>query len=90
MTDFNQVREHAERTESAESITGVAAALAIEIDALFSRFHLSAEEAEDLLREVLLLAIYRWDQIDSREMWLLSTLRRACLRRLRRRAAPPS
>ena len=33
---------------------------------------------------------YRWDQIESRELWLLSTLRRACLRRLQRRAHSPS
>lgn len=90
MTDFHQARRHAEGVESADSITGVAAALAIEIDALFSRFHLSEEAAEELLREVLLLAIYRWDQIDNREIWLLSTLRRACLRRLRRQTASPA
>ena len=65
------------------------AALAIEIDAILSRFHLSEQEAEDLLREILLLAAYRWDVVDSREIWLLATLRRACLRRFQRHASHP-
>ena len=63
------------------------AALAIEIDAILSHFHLSQQDAEDLLREILLLAVYRWDAVDSRELWLLATLRRACLRRLQRQAS---
>jgi DNA-directed RNA polymerase specialized sigma24 family protein len=90
MTDPQKVRENPERSDSAEAIAALVAALAVEIDALFSRFHLSEEEIEDLLREILLLAVYRWDQIESREIWLLATLRRACLRRLQRRAQSPS
>ncbi len=89
MTDFHESRSHLETSEP-ESIAAVAATLALEIDALFSRFRLSEEEAGELLREILLLAIYRWDTIDSRETWLLSTLRRACLRRLRQRSSPCS
>jgi DNA-directed RNA polymerase specialized sigma24 family protein len=68
-----------------EPATALIAALAIEIDAILSHFHLSQDEAEDLLREILLLAIYRWDGIDSREIWLLATIRRACLRRIEHR-----
>ncbi len=69
-----------------EPAAALIAGLAIEIDALLSHFRLSEREAEDLLREILLLAVYRWDAIDSREVWLLATLRRACLRRIQRRA----
>ena len=90
MTDPQKVRENPERSDSAETITALVAALAVEIDAIFSRFRLNEEEIEDLLREILLLAVYRWDQIESREIWLLATLRRACLRRLQRRSLPPS
>ncbi|HEY0513239.1 MAG TPA: sigma factor [Thermoanaerobaculia bacterium] len=90
MADFHQIPKSPGTPESAGSVTALIATLAIEIDSLFSRFHLSEEEAEDLLRETLLLAIYRWDTIDSREIWLLSTLRRACLRRLRRRSPSSS
>ena len=68
--------------------TALIAALAIEIDSILSHFRMSDQEAEDLLRETLLLAVYRWDAIDSREIWLLATLRRACLRSLRWRRAP--
>jgi DNA-directed RNA polymerase specialized sigma24 family protein len=73
------------RSDAVEPATALIAALAIEIDAILSHFHLSQDEAEDLLREILLLAIYRWDGIDSREIWLLATIRRACLRRIERR-----
>jgi DNA-directed RNA polymerase specialized sigma24 family protein len=90
MTDPQKVRENPERSDPTEAITALVAALAVEIDALFSRFRLSEEETEDLLREILLLAVYRWEQIESREIWLLATLRRACLRRLKRRTLSPS
>ena len=90
MTDPQKVRENPERSDSTEAITALVAALAVEIDAIFSRFHLTEEEIEDLLREILLLAVYRWEQIESREIWLLATLRRACLRRLRRRTLSSS
>lgn len=90
MTDPQKVRENPERSDSPEAITALVAALAVEIDAMFSRFRLSEEETEDLLREILLLAVYRWEQIESREIWLLSTLRRACLRRLKQRTLSPS
>ena len=83
------VREEEKTRPSAgaasEPATALIAALAIEIDAILSHFHLSQDQAENLLREILLLAIHRWDGIDSREIWLLATIRRACLRRLDRR-----
>jgi DNA-directed RNA polymerase specialized sigma24 family protein len=90
MSDFHQTRQAPGEPEAVESITALVATLAFEIDGIFSRFQLSQPEAADLLRETLLLAIYRWDKIDSREIWLLATLRRACLRRLRRQLPPPS
>jgi DNA-directed RNA polymerase specialized sigma24 family protein len=90
MTNFHQTRQAPGEPEAVESITALVATLAFEIDGIFSRFQLSQPEAADLLRETLLLAIYRWDKIDSREIWLLATLRRACLRRLRRQLPPPS
>lgn len=75
----------------ADSLVALVAALAMEIDSLFLRYQLSEDEGDDLLRRILLLAVYRWDTLDSREIWLLATLRRACLRRVRRRAdASPS
>lgn len=60
--------------------------LGLEVEPLLSRFQLDETEAETVLREALLLLVYRWERIDSREIWLLANLRRACLRRLRMRA----
>lgn len=81
MTNFHEIRRAPGEPEAAEAIIALVAALAVEIDGLFSRFRLSDGEAADLLREILFLTVHRWDQIDSREIWLLATLRRACLRR---------
>ncbi len=90
MADFPETARHPEDSEPVESIAAVATALTLEIDELFARFRLREEEADELLREILLLAIYRWDSVENRETWLLATLRRACLRRARRRSYPPS
>ncbi len=78
-------RSSGDRLSETEPALALIAALAIEIDAILSPFHLSQDEAEDLLREILLLAVHRWDGIDSREIWLLATIRRACLRQVARR-----
>jgi DNA-directed RNA polymerase specialized sigma24 family protein len=88
MTDFHKARQGPGTPEAVEAVTTVVAALASEIDAILARFHLSERDAADLLREILLLAIYRWDQIANHEIWLLATLRRACVRRLLRQAPP--
>lgn len=69
-----------------EPVTALLSELGLEIEPLLSRFQLDETEAETVLREVLLLLVYRWERIDSREIWLLAALRRACLRRLRTRA----
>ena len=89
MTDFHKARQGPGTPEAVEAVTSVVAALAAEIDAIMARFHLSERDAADLLREILLLAIYRWDQIANHEIWLLATLRRACVRRLLRQTSPP-
>jgi DNA-directed RNA polymerase specialized sigma24 family protein len=88
MTDFHKARQGPGSPEAVEAVTAVVAALETEIDAILARFHISERDAADLLREILLLAIYRWDQIANHEIWLLSTIRRACVRRLLRQAPP--
>jgi hypothetical protein len=90
MTDLPEIRRAPGEPAAAEAVTALVTALAAEIDALFSRFHLSDREAADLLRPILFLAVCRWDQLASREIWLLATLRRACLRRRERRPSPHS
>ncbi len=88
MTDFHKARQGPGTPEAVEAVTAVVATLAAEIEAILARFHVSEQEAADLLREILLLAIYRWDQIANHEIWLLATLRRACVRRLLRQTSP--
>lgn len=72
---------------SCEPITGLVGRLDEEIEALLEGFRLGPREAEEVLRDVLLLLVYRWERIESREIWLLATLKRLCLRRARRRIA---
>jgi hypothetical protein len=52
-----------------------------EIEQTFSSFDLGEEEAAEILQEILFMLTYSWDQIGNRELWLLATLRRTCLRR---------
>lgn len=63
--------------------------LASEIEPLLERHQLSPDEAAEILREILVLLAYRWDRIDNRELWLLATLERNCLRQATRRRARP-
>ncbi|HEY2291352.1 MAG TPA: hypothetical protein VGM86_11685 [Thermoanaerobaculia bacterium] len=88
MTNFHKARQGSGAPEAVATVTAVVAGLAAEIDAILTRFRLSERDAADLLGEILLLAIYRWDQIANPEIWLLATLRRACVRRLLRQAPP--
>ena len=88
MSNFHTARRGSGAPEAVEAVTAVVAALAAEIDAILTRFHLSERDAADLLGEILLLAIYRWDHIANPEIWLLATVRRACVRRLLRQAPP--
>jgi len=88
MTNFHKARQGSGAPEAVEAVTAVVSGLAADIDAILARFHLSEQDAADLLSDILLLAIYRWDQIANPEIWLLATLRRACMRRLLRQAPP--
>jgi hypothetical protein len=97
MIDLRHNRRAPDEPEAVEAITALAAVLTAEIDGLFSRFRLSEWEADELLREILFLAVLRWDQIESREVWMLAWIRRACIRRaclrrsdLRHRGRRPS
>lgn len=69
-----------------EPVTGLFGDLRLELEPLLARFQLSEGEVEEILREILLLLVYRWERLDSPEIWLLAACKRACLRRLGRRA----
>ena len=69
-----------------EPVTGLFRDLRLELEPLLARFQLNEEEVEEILREILLLLVYRWERLDSPEIWLLAACKRACLRRLGRRA----
>jgi hypothetical protein len=56
-----------------------------EIEPLIASFELSEAEVEETLRELVALLVHDWERLGSREIWLLATLRRGCLRRVRRR-----
>jgi DNA-directed RNA polymerase specialized sigma24 family protein len=54
-----------------------------EIECILFSFRLDEQAAEEVLQEILSMLIYRWDRIANRELWLLATLKRSCLRRAR-------
>lgn len=60
------------------------------LQAVLRRFRVSPVEGEDLVQESLLLLVQRWNEVESPEAWLLSTLKWRCImhwRRQRRRLA---
>jgi len=64
-----------------------------EIEQTFASYRLDEGEAEEVLQDLLFMLIYLWDRIGNRELWVVSALRRGCLRRLQERraeAGPPS
>ncbi len=63
-----------------ESLTLLLSRLAPEMESVLAHHQLTQEEAEAALHELLILLTYRWDQLESRDIWTLATLRRLCLR----------
>ncbi len=59
-----------------------------EIEQTFSAFDIGEEEAEEILQEILFMLTYSWDRIGNRDLWLLTALRRSCLRRAEERGGP--
>ncbi len=49
------------------------------------RFDIPPEDAEDILQNVALTALLKWDSIRTKDMWLIGTLRLQCFRYWRRR-----
>jgi DNA-directed RNA polymerase specialized sigma24 family protein len=74
-------------TRDDEPIVDLLRRLRGEIEHVLASFQLDEIEAEEVLQEILLMLIYRWERIANRELWLLATLRRSCLRRARERPA---
>ena len=72
-----------------EPVAELLARLRPEIEQLLTSFGLSERAAEEVLHEILFMLIYRWDRIGDRELWLLTTLKRSCLRRLEERPPQP-
>ena len=76
-----------------ETIAQLLARLAPDVESILAHHQITQEEAEAALQELLLLLTYRWDQLESRDVWTLATLRRLCLRHSVQSApspAPPS
>src|ERR1043166_6282953 len=54
-----------------------------EVERLLEGADLSNRETEEILREVLILFAHQWDRIESREIWLLTMVKRLRERRTR-------
>jgi hypothetical protein len=71
-----------------ESMTQLLGRLAPDVESILAHHQLTPEEAEAALQELLILLTYRWDQLESRDVWTLATLRRLCLRHSVQRTPP--
>lgn len=54
------------------------------IQQIFRSYHIPSSDAEDLLQDVLVVALRKWDSIHVKDAWLVGTLRNKCLRYRRR------
>ena len=68
-------------TRDDEPILDLLRRLRGEIERTLAAHELDEREAEEVLQEILSMLIYRWERIANRELWLLATLKRSCLRR---------
>jgi hypothetical protein len=77
-------------TREDEPIVDLLRRLRGDIEQVFCAFQLGESEAEEILQDLLSMLIYRWDRIANREIWLLATLKRTCVRRAheRQRSSP--
>lgn len=50
------------------------------IQQIFAVYHVPPSDAEDLLQDVLVVALRKWDSILVKDGWLVGTLRNKCLR----------
>lgn len=55
------------------------------IQQIFAVYHVPPSDAEDLLQDVLVVALRKWESIHVKDGWLVGTLRNKCLRYWRRR-----
>lgn len=63
-----------------ESISQLLGRLAPDVESVLAQHRLTPEEAAGALQELLYLLTYRWDQLESRDIWALATLKRLCAR----------
>jgi hypothetical protein len=68
-------------TRDHEPILDLLRRLRGEVEQILAHFRLGEREAEEVLQEILCMLVYRWDRIANRELWLLATLKRSCVRR---------
>jgi RNA polymerase sigma-70 factor (ECF subfamily) len=91
MVDFAPIERlrrrvsHLEQRRSPDELPDLVVRLEPQIAAVFSRFHVARQDAEDILQDVLLQYILRCQTIVSPESWLMGTLRNSCLLYWRRR-----
>lgn len=67
-----------------EALEDVLRQLRPRIKQIFAAYRIPPFDAEDLLQDVLVVALRKWDSILVKDAWLVGTLRNKCLRYWRR------
>lgn len=68
-----------------ETLADLLQALSPRIQFLLSRFNIPPEDAEDILQNVAMTALLKWDSIRAKDLWVIGTIRLQCFRYWRRR-----
>ncbi len=69
---------HLEEGLAAGDLPAVVERMRPKLHALFNRFRLSPEDAEDVLQSALVQALVRWPEIRNKDGWLWGTVFRMC------------
>lgn len=67
------------RTRFADSFADLLPSLRPKIERVLRRYRVSAQDAEDLIQDSLVILLQRWDEVECPEAWLIGTLKWRCV-----------
>ena len=63
------------RSRFADSFADLLPSLRPKIERVLRRYRVSAQDAEDLIQDSLVILLQRWDEVECPEAWLIGTLK---------------
>ena len=74
-----------ERSTAAEGMTETLVRVRPALERVLGGYDIPPEDAEDVLQDTYLTLLYKWEQVQCPEAWLIGTLRKKCIMYWRKR-----